>query len=245
MKKEVFSAKIKIGEVGTFTGVAMSTGIPEGRPYFNFTKESVSAQTGTEAKLMMDHAQSQSLMVVGSAKFTSFNGKDLIFEAGLLMEAKDVAENIYPRVKAGLVDSVSVGVVFDEYREDPKDPNVLIIDKFHIDELSIVPFPAFKKAKIKNAFSAEDKEALKTAMFSLFAIVGAEPKNESISFDELNRLTVNDFENILKQVGFSNSLSEKIANLVKPLLRENGQGDLGNQYSKEELVEFLKTKIKR
>lgn len=249
-KKEVFAARIKLGETGTFNGVAMTTGIPEGRPYFDFTKESVADQVGTESKLMLDHSQGESYKTVGSVKFSSFDGKNLMFEAQLLMEAKDVAENVYPRVKAGILDSVSVGVIFDEYEQDPKNPDIMIIKKFHIDELSIVPFPAFKKAKIKNAFSHEEKTELQTLVKKLFLEAGAELKEDSVSFDDIKVLTLQEFEVIMNNVGFSKSLSTKFTSLVKPLLKANGQSESGDQNIKAEfdmnvVGDFLREQINK
>lgn len=247
-KKETFSAKIKLGEAGSFDGVAMTVGIPEGRPYFDFTKESVAMQVGMEAKLMLDHSQGESYKTVGTVKFVSFDGKNLMFEAQLLMDAKDVAENVYPRVKAGILDSVSVGVVFDEWEEDPKNPSMLIVKKFTIDEMSIVPFPAFKKAKIKNAFSQEEKDEVQTLVKKLFSEAGAEVKEDSISFDDLKVLTLQEFEAIMNSVGFSKSLSTKFTSLVKPLLKANVQSESGDQNIKVEfdmdvVGDFLREKI--
>lgn len=233
MKKETFAVKIKLGDKGTFDGIAMTVGIPEGKPYFNFTKEAVASQVGTKAKLMLDHSQGSSNAIVGDVKFVRFEGKNLIFEAQLLMEAKDVEDNIYPRVKAGYLDSVSVGVVFEEYEDDPKNKDVLLITKFSIDELSLVPFPAFKKAKIKNAFSAEEKKELKDTVKKMFNEIGIEC-SDSISFGDIKGLTLPEFEAIMCNVGFSQKLSAKFTSLVKPLLSVNGQSESDDQNIKDE-----------
>lgn len=247
MKKETFAVKIRLGEKGTFDGVAMTTGIPEGRPYFDFTKEAVAEQVGKKAKLMLDHSQGSSSAIVGEAEFVSMDGKNLMFSAKLLMDAKDVEENIYPRVKAGYLDSVSVGVTFEEYEENPKNPDVLIIKKFSISELSLVPFPAFKKAKIKNAFSAEEKQELKDSLKKMFSEAGIEC-GDSVSFDDVKSLTLPQFEAIMCNVGFSQSLSAKITSLVKPLLQVNGQSESDDQNIKsefdiEKVGDFLREQI--
>lgn len=235
--QENFAMKIKPGEKGSFNGIAMTIGIPEGKPYFNFTKESLADNIGKTAKLMLDHDKYSSRKAVGTVKFTSFDGKNLMFEAQLLMEAKDVADEVYPRLKAGILDAVSVGITFEEYEEADKD--IMKIKKFSIDELSIVTFPAFKKAKIKNVFSQEDKDVISRSMKTLFSESGVEIK-ESISFEDIKLLTQKEFEAIIKVIGFSNSLSVKMGSLVKPLLKENGQSEFGNQNANKKLTDLEK-----
>ena len=214
MKKETFAMKIKMGEKGSFSGIAMTVGVPEGRPYFDFLKTAVAENVGKSAVLIMDHAQSQSLKTIGTVKFTSFDGKNLMFEAQLLMDAKDVEENVYPRIKAGILDGVSVGVEFEEYTE--RKDGKLEVEKFSIREMSVVPFPAFEKARIKKAFNKEENQ-----LVSAFAGAGIEVSGESVSLENVYKLTQRNFESILKEIGFSNSVAEKLSIVAK--------GDLGDQ----------------
>lgn len=222
--KHKLAAKIEIGEEGTMSGVAMLAGKPnDSRSYLNFTKEAVAGNVGKEVTLFLDHSQSKTLMTVGRAKFTEMVGNKLMFEARLLMEATDVRENVYPRVKEGVLDGVSVGVEFEEYEE--KNNGDIVVNKFNIEELSIVPFPAFKKARIKQVFNEEEKKEIHDKLKALFCQAGVMVKDK-VSIEDLSKLTKRDFETILNTIGFSNSVAEKLSCVQGDLEVSKKQGEL-------------------
>lgn len=235
-KEEKFASKISLGDRGSFSGVAMTVGVPDGKPYYNFTEKSLQAQVGKKVKLMVDHDQYTSSQAVGTAEFKSFDGKRLMFDAQLLMEAKDIADNVYPRVKAGILDAVSVGVIFEDMEEQKN--GKYKINEFNIKELSIVTFPAFSKAKIKSVFNDEEKITLKAMTCKLFEEAGVDI-DTSISFENLKSLTKRDFETILKEIGFSNDVATKLSS-VQGELGNTGQGELDMDLVKTFLTEKAK-----
>ena len=231
--KEVFAKKIKInmGDIGTFSGIAMNTGVPEGKPYYYFREESLKSQIGKIVKLTMDHNEKKTLSNVGYAEFTGVEGNNLMFDAQLLMDAKDISDNLYPRLKDGLIDGLSVNVVFTEFARDAigevvlKNNKYLDVISFDIEDLTITPTPAFKKARIKNVFSDDEKLELQDKVKRLFMEAGVEIEDK-ISFEDLKRLTTRNFEIILKEIGFSNSVAEKLSGLQGELGDTKGQGEL-------------------
>lgn len=134
----------------------------------------------------------------------------LLVKGRLLKDVSPKAAEAYGLIKAGALDELSIGYREVETRKDPARPGVLLLKELDLKEVSIVTFGALGTAARIN-----DVKSI---------LAGGELP------------TVRQFEEHLRDAGFSKALATAIAGKAAPLLR--GEPEVSAEA--DELSEFLR-----
>ncbi|WP_404711494.1 HK97 family phage prohead protease [Sphingomonas sp. MMS24-J13] len=155
-----------------------------------FTASLVGArQKGRSVKMLWQHDPSQP---IGVWDDLSEDSKGLYVKGHLLKDSVPQAAAAYGLLKAGALDGLSIGYRVVEAAPHPDKSGVLSLKKLDLKEVSIVTFAANDRARVDTVKS--------------FVAAGTMP-------------TVREFEEILRDAGFSKSKAAAIAVAAKPHLR--------------------------
>ncbi|HEY8593300.1 MAG TPA: HK97 family phage prohead protease [Sphingomicrobium sp.] len=153
------------------------------------------ARANRTVKMLWQHYPDQPIGVWHSLEEDS---KGLYVKGRLLVDASAQARETHALLKDGALEGLSIGYRLEKYQEDPDRQGVIQLMKLDLREVSVVTFAANEKARV---------EAVKHVLAA-----GGVP-------------TVREFEELLREAGFSKSLATAIATRAAPCLRGDPDGE--------------------
>lgn len=150
---------------------------------------------GAKVKMLWQHRPDQP---IGVWDDLAEDAKGLYVRGRLLVEQSPRAREAHGLLKEGALDGLSIGYTLDQARAHPDRPGVQQLLKVNLREVSVVTFQANERARV---------DAVKHLLAS-----GSLP-------------TVREFEEFLREAGFSKSLATAIAARATPCLRGDPDGE--------------------
>jgi HK97 family phage prohead protease len=155
-----------------------------------FTASLVEAKRkGRTIKMLWQHDPMQP---IGTWDDLAEDSKGLYVKGTILKDASSVASEAYGLLKGGALDGLSIGYREIDAEPDGKRPNVRLLNKLDLREVSVVTFAANDRARVDSV-------------------------KHMIAAGELP--TVREFEELLREAGFSKTLAAAIAGKATPHLR--------------------------
>lgn len=196
-----------VGDDGTFEGYGSVFGNVDS--YGDIVEagafaKSLAKRKAAGVKLLWQHDTTQPIGVWEELKE---DGKGLFGRGRLLIDVSPRAAEAYGLLKAGALDGLSIGYREIKTADHAEKPGVVRLIELDLREVSIVTFAANEKARVANVKSI---------------LAGGELP------------TVRQFEEHLREAGFSKSLAAAIAGGAKPHLR----GEPGAKA--DDVAEFLR-----
>lgn len=171
-----------------------------------FTASLVEARRkGTRIKMLWQHDPAEP---IGVWDDLAEDSKGLYARGRLLIDKSEQARKAHGLLQDGAIDGLSIGYRLEQSQQHPDKPGVLQLTKIALREISVVTFQANDRARV---------ESVKHLLAA-----GEVP-------------TVRQFEELLREAGFSKSLATAIAVRAAPCLR----GDPAREASAAEFVQRL------
>lgn len=192
---------------GTFSGYASVYGVKD-RQSDIVQKGAFAGSQFNKIRMLWQHKQD---MPIGTVKNIQEDEYGLRF-TGQIVKKTQAGMEAYELMKAGAVDSMSIGYSIDDYHSDVdynKETNVRTIKKARLWEVSVVTFPANELATI----------------------------NQVKGFD-----SVRDFERFLRDAGISNKQAKALASEWRRLNCRDGEDEKSAVEQLSILMEKLKGK---
>ncbi len=162
-----------------------------------------SQRTGRKVKMLYQHDPHQP---IGVWDDLAEDAKGLWVKGRLLIDESPKAREVHGLLKASALDGLSIGYRTISSQPKTGKPGVISLTKLDLMENSIVTFAANERARVEVVKAITEAGGLPT---------------------------VREFEGTLRELGFSKSKSEAIANACAPHLRGEPEGKA------DELAEFL------